>query len=393
MNKSIAGGNLEVLRVPGVGGYLCAASRTASPSATETEPEPQITGRYAAGIETTILNPLSDPAWDRSASGHPDFTIFHGSAWARVLCKTYGHEPLYLRCARAGDPMALIPAMEVRSPWTGCRGICLPFSDFCSPLLFPGAEPELVQDQLNALARERGWKYFEVRGGGVFPPSAKPAVSFYSHILSLQGGLDAIFGRFKSSVRRAIRKAEGSGLRVEITRSQEAMSEFFRLQCLTRKRHGLPPQSRAFFLNIQKEIIEPGLGFIALVTRQARPVAALVFFHLGKTAIYKFGASDKSLQEFRGNNLAFWEAIKVLVADGAEQLHFGRTSFDQEGVRRFKLTWGTQEGLMDYFKFDLGTEAWSQRRDHTSGLHTELFRRLPVVLNRVAGAIIYPHFD
>ena len=33
---------------------------------------------------------------------------------------------------------------------------------------------------------------------------------------------------------------------------------------------------------------------------------------------------------------------------GAEKLHFGRTEQENEGLRRFKLSWNTQEETMDY---------------------------------------------
>jgi hypothetical protein len=74
-------------------------------------------------------------------------------------------------------------------------------------------------------------------------------------------------------------------------------------------------------------------------------------------------------------------------------LHFGRTSLANEGLRRFKLTWGTQEEKIEYLKFDSVAGAWATGRDAASGFHTEVFSRLPLALNSLAGALIYPHLD
>src|SRR5271165_5547282 len=238
-------------------------------------------------MEIKFINPLCDPEWDRLASSHPEYTFSHSSAWARVLSKTYGHEPVYLRCSRRGELVALIPMMEVRSPLTSRRGVCLPFTDFCGPLMFSEVGSALVMDKLSEVARERKWKYFEVRGGIKLGASSTPALAFYGHTLDLQSGPEVLFTRFKSSARRALRKAERSCLSVQVTRTREAIVEFYRLHTRTRRRHGLPPQPLSFFLNIHDEIIKPGLGFVVMATSQSRPVAAAVFFHFGKKAVYR----------------------------------------------------------------------------------------------------------
>jgi hypothetical protein len=74
-------------------------------------------------------------------------------------------------------------------------------------------------------------------------------------------------------------------------------------------------------------------------------------------------------------------------------LHFGRTSPDNDGLRRFKAGWGALEEAIEYFRFDTVTEAWNSAGASGSGFHSKVFRRLPLALNRLAGAVIYPHLD
>jgi Acetyltransferase (GNAT) domain len=344
-------------------------------------------------IETEFINPLSNPDWDRLIVSHPDYTFFHSTAWAKVLHKTYHHEPVYLRCCRNGKTVALIPMMDVRSPLTGRRGVCLPFTDFCGPLTFDGGDSVLVMDKLSELARDRKWKHFEIRQGKPLQPSATPVVAFYGHMLDLRGSTEDLFARLKSSVRRALRKADRSDLSVQVTGTREAILEYYQLHIQTRRRHGLPPQPVSFFLNIYDEVIKPGLGFVAMARLGSRPIAGAVFFQFGSKAVYKFGASDERLQDLRGNNLIMWEGTRFLAQNGAESLHFGRTSLDNDGLRRFKLTWGTQEETIAYFKFDVAAQAWITGRDKVSGFHNAVFGRLPLAVNCLAGAMIYPHLD
>ena len=149
----------------------------------------------------------------------------------------------------------------------------------------------------------------------------------------------------------------------------------------------------SFFLNIYEHIIKPGLGFIVLARRGSRPIAAAIFFCFGKNALYKYGASDKRFQELRANNLVMWQGIQFLARTGAEKLHFGRTECENDGLRRFKLSWGTEEETIGYFRVDPSGRECLVSAPSDSGFHKKIFARLPLAVNRLAGAMIYPHLD
>ena len=107
--------------------------------------------------EVNVVDPTSDPDWDRLVASHPGSSFFHSAAWAKVLCKTYGHKPISLLLSRNGEPVALVPLLEVSSSFTGRRGVCLPFTDFCDPLFFSGCDSASFRDRFaNWLAIETG---------------------------------------------------------------------------------------------------------------------------------------------------------------------------------------------------------------------------------------------
>lgn len=340
-----------------------------------------------------FVDPLAGPEWDQLVLSHSDASFFHSSAWAKVLAKSYGHEPLYLHFSRHGETLALAPMMEVNSCFTGRRGVCLPFSDFCSPLLFNDYEPSVVAARLSALALERNWKYLEIRDRTGLGLVVDPAIEYRGHTLDLRQSTEGLFASFSSSVRRAIRKAEDSKLSVEVLRSRESVMEFYGLHVRTRRRHGLPPQPASFFRNIVDEVIRKGAGFVVRASFASQCVAAAIFFQFGPTAIYKFGASEPASQKFRGNNLVMWEGIRFLARSGCESLHFGRTSLSNIGLRRFKLGWGTAEELIRYFRWDTAAGKWVGGCDHSRGPHNAFFAKMPLALSRLAGALVYPHLD
>ena len=352
--------------------------------------EPKTTSK---SLQMRILDPVHHPGWDAVVALHRDAGCFHTSAWAKVLHQTYNHQPFYLQFSRGRRLAALIPLMEVRSLFTGRRGVCLPFSDACEPLIFEQEMVGLVRDRLVRFAQERRWKHLEIRGGKFFQLAARSATKFFGHTLDLRSGAQELTTHFTSPVRRAIRKAERSDVSAVVVRNRPAIGDFYRLHVQTRRRHGLPPQPASFFMNIYEHIINPGLGFIVLAQHGSRPIAAAIFFRFGKNALYKCGASDKRFQELRANNLVMWQGIQFLARNGTEKLHFGRTEQENEGLRRFKLSWNTQEETIDYFRVDPSGRQCLTPPRQGSRLHKKVFGGLPLMFNRLAGSMIYPHLD
>lgn len=349
-------------------------------------------GLSAHSLHAELVDPLSESGWDEMTSRHCDATIFHSTAWARVLADTYGHRPCYVLISLNDHLQAIVPLMEVQTVLTRSRGVCLPFSDYCAPLVFSSLGGELLIEKLQQIARERRWSYFEIRNHSLMQ-LAPVSESYYGHVLDLRIGRDALVSNFSSAAQRAVRKAQRNGLSVRIQSDADGMAKFYKLHVRTRRRHGAPPQPQSFFNNIQRHLVSTGHGFIVIVERQSRPLAAAMFFVFGRHATYKFGASDERFQEFRANNLAMSEGIKRLAVAGAETLHFGRTEKQNEGLRRFKLSWGTTEQEIRYLRFEMANGSWKASGSGSRTFYRGLFRTLPVSLNKLAGAMIYPHLD
>ena len=297
-------------------------------------------------------------------------------------------------------PSALLPLMEVSSWLTGRRAVALPFSDFCPLLGTAGSTTadrtqclESIWPRIVELGRQRGWRSIELRGGPRPAPDATPLVSFHGHLLDLSGGESDLFKNLHPSVRRAIRKAQQSELRVESSHALDALHDYYALHRRTRQRHGLPPQPFKFFLGLYDHAIANGNAFISLVRLGVRAIAGAIFLHAGRTAVFKYGASDPAHQSLRANALLFWETIRQLAADGCTALHFGRTDLDHEGLRRFKLGWGTREEPIHYYRFNLRSNAFVASHDRASTRSVAWFGRLPLPVNRLLGAFAYRHLD
>jgi Acetyltransferase (GNAT) domain len=338
-----------------------------------------------------VVDPTRFPGWDERLSRHPDATVFHTSAWARVLSETYTYLPAYFTSIEKDQLVALLPFMEIRSWITGTRGISLPFTDASAPILPDGFGFEEAMGQVIALAESRGWRTVEIRGRVPGMEHLPSSSEYLSHDLDLTGGEEPLFSRYRPNVHRNIRKAEREGISVSEDRTPEGLREFYRLNCLTRRAHGLPPQPIRFFEHLREHVLEKGLGCLMMARHNQKAVAGALFLLFGGKAIYKYGASDRHHQQLRANNLIFRDAIRLLCRKGVRTLSFGRTDLAHEGLTQFKLSWGSEETRLQYFRFDVRSKTWLTRQKARVSPWEGMISKMPIPVLRLVGDIAYRH--
>jgi lipid II:glycine glycyltransferase (peptidoglycan interpeptide bridge formation enzyme) len=291
--------------------------------------------------------------------------------------------------------------------------VSLPFTDFCEPLASTHEDFALLFEQALDHGRNCRWKSLELRGASDFLESNPASSQYFLHMLDLvpdnqqphgkngngpctvadqTGVSSSLFSSFRENTRRNIRKAQQKGIRIEILTTEKAVREFYRLNQLTRRDHGLPPQPYRFFERIHEHVISQGKGFVALALLDNQAIAGSVYFHFGTSAVYKYGASDKRYQGVRPNNLVMWEAIAWLAQRGYSSLSFGRTDLDHDGLRRFKLGWAASEETESYYKYDIKAGRFlSNIRTAVNSASARVFSAAPLPVLRAVGSLLYRH--
>jgi len=339
----------------------------------------------------TRMNPLEHDFWNDLVTASEGYSFFHSSNWAKVLNESYGYSPVYIGSAGESSFRTLVPAMEVRSILTGTRGVSLPFTDYCNPIGGPENELQNAFDFLVDYGRRAHWRYVELRGLKYFEKDVPGYNAFYHHELQLTEDEESMASAFEDYTRRNIKKAERLGLVAEFSKTLDAVKEFYRLHCMTRKLHGMPPQPFSFFRNVHEYVIAKGFGVVVLVKYEGRNIAGAVFFHLGEQVIFKYSASDRRYQSLRPNNILVWAAINRFAKNGYKSLSFGRTEMSGEGLRRFKNSWGAREEIIKYYHYDLAKNSFvTLARDKTEA-YDRIFNKMPVPLLRITGALLYRH--
>ena len=336
-----------------------------------------------------VIDPRNDDAYDAWVGSRRASTVFHCSAWARLLADSYRFRPAYLLLNRESEVAACLPLMEVDSLITGRRGVSLCFSDSCEAVADGREEFHALLQGALARGRERNWRYLEFRGER-FLEGEVPSSCFVHHTVALSRDTDEILARVRKSMVRGIRKAQKEGVRVRFHQDLAGVLAYYDLHCLTRKRQGVPPQPRSYFVNLHRHLIGRGLGFTLLAYHAGAAVAGAICLHYGSNAIYKYGASDERYQSLRANNLLFWEMITRCAQNGFDSLSLGRTDTDNSGLIHFKDGWGGVRSELRYYRYDFrkggfcgpGPRGWD---------YSALMKKLPRAMLRALGELGYRH--
>jgi len=348
-------------------------------------------------VEDAVLKELNlpdDPRWDEFVSHHPQGTLYHRSAWGRVLRQTYGYTPFSLGLFSA-DGLQLqggLLLMLVRSPFTGRRLVSLPFTGYCNPLV-----PEARLEEMMHFAYDRfpGIDYVELKFLDSGSPDAKRdlvATPFVNHALRLKRDIGELFQSFHNTcVRQRVRRAEREGLTPRMGAATESrLRDFYRLYTGVRRHHGLPPQPYAFFANMHRILTPEGLFELPVIEYEGRAIAAAVLLKSRSVWHLEYSASDARFLKHGPNQLLIWECIKKAHQNGAEFFDFGRTSLWHRQLLEFKERWGAEGKPISHRYLPSGATARSFRNP-SSGLLAQINRRLPAFLLEWEGRLLYRH--
>ena len=348
-------------------------------------------------MKVRIIDPTIEPLWDEFISDQENSTIYHTSAWARVIKEAYGYLPRYYVLENEnGHYRAAIPFFRIKSRLSGKRLVCLPFSDYCWPLGKEEADIALLFSSAKEEIETEVVSYLEIRG---WPEGLSGAMSglvsrnyHLLYLLDLELDIKALQAKFHDNVRRGIQQAEKRGVTARLANSEEDLDRFYRLNVATRKKLGVLPQPNAFFKSLFRHVISKNLGFIGIAECEGKTIAGVIFLTHKNTLYYKFNASDDNYLQRRPNHLVTWKAISYALANHFRCLDFGRCSPEEEGLRTYKSKWGSREVELPYYFYPAVRGFTTVTEDSARYKTMRLFSRImPQPVFIWAGSLLYKH--
>jgi hypothetical protein len=303
-------------------------------------------------MSATIVNArLHD--WSAHFSSHRLMSLFSSPEWIEILCATYNLE-IKASLLQNQNFCAALLFSHIRDI-RGDRIVCLPFSDYCDPLVddahvwndvfepfFPMGIPVRLrclrnrlpaQDPRFVLSRTAKW-----------------------HGTDLMHTEDELWTGISPQSRQNIRHALRNGVVVREGRSVEDAQIFYRMHVLTRKhKYRLLAQPFAFFENIFAVFGKSDRVTALIAECDGVPLAGIVLLEFRDTLYYKFNASVD--QKYRANDLLAWHAILYGRRRALTTLDFGVSENDQPGLIRYKRKFASEEREIHFYD-------WVPERPH-----------------------------
>jgi len=215
--------------------------------------------------EFSLQNESQMKQWDDFVAQHPEGTAFHLTGWIKTIHETYGVKPLlYVLQNGDGQICGAAPFIMITSPITGTRIVSLPFSDHSGPICNDGTQEKELLEGIIARYRDRV-KYIEIRSP-LHDACGLTCRDYYKrHVLTLDADPHVVMKKLeKRTIQYGIRKAARTDLEIREDNSMHGMDEFYRLNRLTRKKHGVPAQPRKFFDKLYDHMVSKGTSYILL---------------------------------------------------------------------------------------------------------------------------------
>ena len=324
--------------------------------------------------------------WHELIQSQPDRAIFHHPRWIDLLIAQYGFKLQIPAIKRNGSISAAIPFLETKNLRREKKLVSLPFTDYLQLL---ATEPKALEDLCAGLrdAANPQVKAIVIRGDAPIRGVQTDSHSV-RHELDTSRPLSEIESAFADSVRRNLRKTRARRLQFERSTDEGSVDVFYRLHIMTRKKLGVPVQPKSFFRRLHAKVIQPGFGFVGIVTIDHQPIAAGVFLTDNKRMVYKYAASDLNALEHRPNDCLVYNAIRLAAEEGFHWFDFGISNKQQQGLCRFKRKWGAKESDV-YYNYVTGNVEQSAEDSRAARLAGHAIRFGPKFICRSLGEVFY----
>jgi lipid II:glycine glycyltransferase (peptidoglycan interpeptide bridge formation enzyme) len=165
-------------------------------------------------------------------------------------------------------------------------------------------------------------------------------------VLDISPDSDQILSGMRKTTRHAIKKAEKSGVQVDILTTEEGLDRFWPLYETTKDRHGFVPFTKDALRAEYTAFARSNNVFIPIAHVDGKDVAGAIFIQYANTVFYHHGASLKLSSNVPAAQYLHWQAMAEAKRRGATLYNFwgiapdGVPNHPFAGITTFKKGFG-----------------------------------------------------
>jgi hypothetical protein len=349
--------------------------------------------------KVSVIDPLTDPRWDRFVENHPFGWICQLSGWKRVLEGCFRHMKgcYFALWDESGKQIqAGLPVFHVRSWITGSRLVSIPFATLCDPLVSSADQFSQLFSSVKESSSAMKAEPIEVRthlaGPLIKNQGLAESLSYAIHSLDLSAPPELIKKKFKRLCVRNIERSMAEGFRLGEVKDESGLKAFYRLHMAHRSKIGLPVHPYRFFEQLW-QVFAPNRMKILLCSKNHYTVGGLLVFCHGGRISCDYLATAPEHQRSSPGSFLYWEAIKMGCREGFRVFDFGRTHCGHRSLVEFKGRWGTRAAGLPQFIYPKEKAAAFGSADKSlkRRLVMSACKRAPAFAQRMIGELVYRH--
>lgn len=286
--------------------------------------------------------PFEQAPWD-VLDAYADRTPFQTRAWLEYLRCSQNGEPVIAGITEGDKTIGFFTGAVIRK--MGMRILGSPFKGWGTPYLGfnldPGADRERLIEPLMRFGFDTlRCHHVELVDHGIaarLDSGADDSRTFATMEIDLTPPEERLMSEMDGSCRRCIRKAEKSGVVVEIASSEGFAEEHYEQLKDVFARNGNAMPFGIQRVNALINAVHGGGDLLLLRARNSdgRNIATGIFPGRNDVAYFWGGASWREHQHVRPNELLLWRAMQIWKSRGVRV-------FDMGGLARYKVKYGAK---------------------------------------------------
>ena len=329
-----------------------------------------------------VVEPQQEVQWDEFVRSSDDGTVFHLSAWKRVVAEVFRHTPHYLAAVEDGKIRGVLPLFEVRGLLSGHVLISVPYAVYGGLCGSDPAARHALLDEARALGQRRRIRHIELRHLHN-PEASLPTKPLYvTFARTLDPDPEVNFGLVPRKQRRMVRQGTKNGL--EGRRGWEFLPEFYEIFAVSRRHLGSPPFPVRLFESIRDHFgKEAGL---LTIWHEGRMTAGVISLFYRDRIMPYYGGSLPQGFRLAVNDFMYWELMREACEAGYRTFDFGR-SREGSGSYDFKRHWGFEPSPLAYqYQMVRGSEIPNVSPSNPKlRMFIESWKRLPLPVTKRLG--------
>jgi FemAB-related protein (PEP-CTERM system-associated) len=283
-------------------------------------------------------------AWDEYVYRHPFGSIFHLTAWKRVVERGFKFESRYLFLEEHGSIRGVLPLFMVSNVLFGRSLISTPMAVYGGICADNAEMSSQLRQAACQMAKRDRVQYLELREQWPITASGFETKDLYvTFDLELPRVLDELLRGFPRDTRYMIRKGQKNDLRAVVDNRE--LDTFYEIYSRSFSHLGTPVFSKRLFKIVLDEFREQ--CELTTVWRGQKALASVLSFRFRDWVLPYFGGSLVESRPFAANNFMYFEVMRHALETGVRHFDFGRSKLGS-GSHAFKTQWNMRERRLPY---------------------------------------------